>query len=144
MPNYPWSDFFEGNKMNETTRLLIEWRHLDLGQSFCGHCSDTGVNLWEVITTLGEEHLLDDVELELENTILPPEQFEESNVVLINGMSVEKILGAEVIFPGCNGCQVLGGEDCHIRRAAPGRENVFKAIPKEILRAAILKVLQRN
>ncbi|HNB03080.1 MAG TPA: DUF2703 domain-containing protein [Methanoregulaceae archaeon] len=129
--------------MNETTRLHIEWRHLDLGQSFCGHCSDTGINLWEVITTLGQEHLLDDVELELENTILPPEQFEESNVVLIDGTPVEKIVGAEVTFPDCNGCQDLNGELCHVQRAAPGRENVFKAIPKAMLRAAILKVLER-
>jgi hypothetical protein len=133
-----------GIDMEGTTRILLEWRHLDLGQSFCGHCSDTGVNLWEVITNLGQEHLLDDVELELENTILPPEQFEESNIVLINGVPVEKILGAEVTFPGCTSCQDLNGEACHIHRAAPGRENVFKAIPAEILRAAILKVLKQD
>jgi hypothetical protein len=133
----------KSDQMNDTTRLHIEWRHLDLGQSFCGHCSDTGVNLWEVITTLGQEHLLDDVELELENTILPPEQYEESNVVLINGVPVENIVGAEVTFAGYNGCQDLNGEPCHVHRAAPGRENVFKAIPEEMLRAAILKVLER-
>jgi len=137
------SQELKGEQMNETTRLHIEWRHLDLGQSFCGHCSDTGVNLWEVITTLGQEHLLDDVELVLENTILPPEQFEESNVVLINGIPVEKIVGAEVTFAGCDGCQDLNGEPCHVHSAAPGRENVFKAIPKEMLRATILKVLKR-
>ncbi|OPZ45064.1 MAG: hypothetical protein BWY93_00031 [Euryarchaeota archaeon ADurb.BinA087] len=129
--------------MNETTRLHIEWRHLDLGQSFCGHCSDTGVNLWEVITTLGQEHLLDGVELELENIILPPEQFEESNVVLINGVPVEEIVGTEVPFPGCTDCRDLDEEPCHVHRAPPGRENIFKAIPVALLRAAILKSLEQ-
>ncbi|HPH34222.1 MAG TPA: DUF2703 domain-containing protein [Methanoregulaceae archaeon] len=129
--------------MNDTTRLHIEWRHLDLGQSFCGHCSDTGVNLWQVITTLGQEHLLDGVELELENTILPLDQFEESNVVLINGVPIKEIVGTEVPFPGCTGCQDLDEEPCHIHRAAPGRENIFKAIPVAMLRTAILKSLEQ-
>ena len=77
--------------MMGTTRMLIEWRHLDLGGT-CGRCSDTGANLWAVITELGQEHLLDNVELELENTILPLERMDESNVVLINGVPIEQIL----------------------------------------------------
>ena len=56
--------------MTGTTRMLIEWRHLDLGET-CGRCSDTGANLWVVITQVGQEHLFDNVELEFENTILP-------------------------------------------------------------------------
>ena len=130
--------------MTGTTRMLIEWRHLDLGQPFCGHCSDTGANLWEVITALGQEHLLDDVELELENTILPPEQMDESNVVLINGMPVEKILDPGVPFTECCSCEASHGEHGHVPRGAPGRDDVFKAIPREMLRAAILKVLGRD
>ena len=98
--------------MTGTTHMLIEWRHLDLGEIPCGRCTDTGANLWEVINGLGKEHLLDDVELELENTILPPERMEESNTVLINGIPVEKILGPGVTFAGCS----LPGSQ---RRAGP-------------------------
>ena len=41
-----------GNQVNEPTHMQIEWRHLDLGET-CGRCSDTGANLWAVITELG-------------------------------------------------------------------------------------------
>ena len=128
--------------MTGTTRMLIEWRHLDLGDIPCGRCTDTGANLWEVITGLGEEHLLDDVELELENTILPLERMEESNTVFINGIPVEKILGPGITFAGCS-CPDPSGEQGHCPEAAPGRD-IFKAIPAEMLRAAILKVLKRD
>ena len=128
--------------MKEPTRMLIEWRHLDLGET-CGRCSDTGANLWAVITELGQEHLLDNVELELENTILPPERMDESNVVLINGIPVEKILDPGVTFAGCSSCPDPSGEEGHCPGASTGRD-FFKAIPVEMLRAAILKVLKRD
>ena len=128
--------------MTGTTRMLIEWRHLDLGET-CGRCSDTGANLWAVITELGQEHLFDNVELELENTILPPERMDESNVVLINGVPIEHILGAGVTFGGCSSCPDHSGEEGHCPGASTGRD-FFKAIPEEMLRAAILKVLSRD
>jgi hypothetical protein len=129
--------------MNGTTRIVIEWRHVDLGQPLCGHCSDTGANLWEAVTTLGQENLLDGVELEIENTILPPKQLEESNVVLINGIPVEKIVDPGLISSGCSTCQVLNEKTGPIHTAAPGRD-VFKAIPAEVLREAILKALRKG
>ena len=128
--------------MTGTTRMLIEWRHLDLGET-CGRCTDTGANLWAVITELGQEHLFDNVELELENTILPPERMDESNVVLINGVPIEHILGAGVPFDGCSSCHDKTGQEHKCPDAASGRD-FFKGIPGATLRSAILKVLSRD
>ena len=128
--------------MMGTTRMLIEWRHLDLGGT-CGRCSDTGANLWAVITELGREHLLDNVELELENTILPLERMDESNVVLINGVPIEHILDPGVTFAGCSSCPDPSGEQGYCPGASTGRD-IFKALPAEMLRAAVLKVLNRD
>jgi hypothetical protein len=122
--------------------MQIEWRHLDLGET-CGRCSDTGANLWAVITELGQEHLLDNVELELENTILPLERMDESNVVLINGVPIEHIIGAGVTFRGCSSCHDKSGQENQCPDAESGRD-FFKALPAEMLRAAILKVLIRD
>jgi hypothetical protein len=88
-------------------------------------------------------HLLDDVELELENTRFPPERLEESNIVLINGVPVEKIFSPDITFAGCSSCPDPSGEQDHCLGVPPGRD-FFKAIPSEILRGAILKVLKRD
>jgi hypothetical protein len=117
---------------------------LDLGEIPCGRCTDTGANLREVITGLGEEHLLDNVELELENTFLPPERMEESNTVLINWVPVEKIFSPGVTFVGCSRCLDRTVEQGHCPEATDSWD-IFKAIPAaEMIRAAILKVLERG
>jgi hypothetical protein len=132
-----------GIQMNGPTRIVIEWRHIEFGDIPCGRCTDTGTNLLNVVSELDKEHLLEGVELEIQNTILHPEQIEESNVVLINGVPVEKILNTGVMFPGCSGCLESKHESGHFHSAAPARD-VFKGIPVEVLREAILKVLKGN
>lgn len=122
--------------------IIIEWRHIDLGQPFSGHCSETGATLWEVITTLGQEHWLDDIELELKNTILHPEETEESNIVLINGIPIEQILKTGDTS-GSSGGQETESGGTQLQRAPPGRDMV-KGIPYEVLRKAILTVLTRT
>jgi hypothetical protein len=51
--------------------MLIELRHLDFREISCGRCTDTGINLLNVISELGPKHLLDDIEIEVKNTIMP-------------------------------------------------------------------------
>lgn len=129
--------------MTEPRRILIEWRHLDLGEVACGRCTDTGTNLLNVIVQLGQEHLLDGVDVEVKNTILPPSQVDESNIVLINGIPIEKILDANVTFTECSCCSDFIGEQVRCRAVTTERD-VFEAIPDEMLRAAILKVLEQE
>lgn len=123
-------------------QIVIEWRHVDLGVQ-CGPCKDTGTNLWKVIEELSREHLLDDVEVEIQNTLLPEKRYLESNIVLINGMPIERILDADTTFADCPGCPDATGDPACYRADNPER-NVFKAIPQELLRAALLKALKRS
>ncbi|KQC03367.1 MAG: hypothetical protein APR55_06965 [Methanolinea sp. SDB] len=115
---------------------MIELRHLDLGEMACGRCSDTGENLLNVISELGGEHVLDDVEVEVRNILLPPNRADESNIVLINGIPLEEILGEKMGSAGCGVCSDFCGEQVlHYSRG------ILSAIPREVLREAILRVL---
>ncbi len=49
-----------------------------MGQSLRGNCPDAGAAMWEVITTRGQVHLLDDVDLGLGNIITRFEQTDGS------------------------------------------------------------------
>ena len=128
--------------MKEPSRIVIEWRHVDLGDVQCGRCTDTGANLWDVLVELSQEHLLDDVELEVQNTLLPLERIAESNTVLINGIPIEHLLDANITFPDCKGCSDFIGEPTCCR-AVEAERDIFEAIPREMLRAAILKILKQ-
>lgn len=64
----------------------------------------------------------DEVDLTLSETILPSEQIDESNAVLVNEMPVEKILDAEVIFTECSCCFTLMGEPACCRAIATDRD----------------------
>ena len=88
---------------------------------------------------MGQEHLLDDVELEVKNTILPPNQANESNTVLINGIPLEKILDGRIdVTERSVGSDFSGEQDLQ-----PDRD-IFTAIPEEVLREAILRILKRD
>ncbi len=123
--------------------LTIEWRHLELGGITCDRCADTGTNLRKVIEQLRREHQLDTMDLTFKETILSPEQIDESNTVLINGIPVERILDAGVTFTECSCCSDLIGEPACCRAVTTDRD-IFEAIPEEMLRAAILKILKQN
>lgn len=123
--------------------LEIEWRHLELGGITCDRCTDTGTNLRKVIEQLRGGHLLDTVDLGFKETILSPDQIDRSNAVLINGIPVERILEADVTFTECSCCSDLIGEPACCRAVTTGQD-IFEAIPEEMLRAAILKILMQN
>jgi len=131
-----------GNDRDEPSRIVIEWRHVDLGDIPCGRCTDTGTNLWNVIVELSQGNLLDDVELEVQNTLLPMERIAESNTVLINRIPVEHILGADITSTNCQECSDFTGEPASCRAVEVERD-IFEPIPQEMLRAAISKTLKR-
>ncbi len=129
--------------MSQTKKILIEWRHLEFGEVPCGRCTDTGTNLLKVITQLGDEGLLNNVELEIQNTILSPDKVDESNVLIINGIQLDHILGTGFILPECS----CGSDICKDQvscKAVQLDRDVFKAIPEEMIRRALLKVLKQD
>lgn len=129
--------------MKEKTPVTIEWRHLEMGGITCDRCADTGANLGRVIAQLRYEGFFDEVDLTLTETILPPERIDESNTVFVNGIPVEKILDADVTFTECSCCSDLIGEPACCRAVATDQE-MYEALPEEVLRTAILKVVKQN
>lgn len=123
--------------------LTIEWRHLGIGGFTCNRCSDTGTNLGLAIARLRREGQLNDVDLQLEETLLSPEEIDQSNTVLVNGIPVEEILGVRVTFTECSSCSDLPGES-ECCRAVSSAHQVFEAIPEEMIRAAMVKVLDQE
>jgi len=132
-----------GYERGEPSRIVIEWRHVDWGDLQCGRCSDTGTNLWNVIVELSQGNLLDEVELEVQNTLLPMDRIAESNTLLINGIPIEHIIGADITSTDCQECSDFTGEPI-VCQAAEAERDIFEAIPQEVLRAAILKALERQ
>lgn len=129
--------------MSQTKKILIEWRHLEFGEIPCGRCTDTGTNLLKVITQLGDEDLLNNVELEIQNTILSPDKVDESNVLIINGIQLEHLLGTGISFSGCS-CRTDISKDHVSCKAVQLDRDVFKAIPEEMIRGALLEVLKQD
>jgi hypothetical protein len=123
--------------------LTIEWRHLGIGGFTCNRCSDTGTNLGLAIARLRREGQLNDVDLQLEETLLSPEESDQSNTVLVNGIPVEEILGVRVAFTDCSSCPDLTGES-ECCRSVSSAHQVFEAIPEETIRAAIVKLLDQE
>jgi len=137
------NEYSEGITMTGKIPLTIEWRHLEIGGFTCNRCSDTGTHLGRAIARLRREGLLDEVDLNLEETVLSPEEIDQSNTVLVNGTPIEDILGASVTFTECSGCSDFTGESECCRAVSSGHQ-VFEALPEEMLRAAIVKVLERE
>jgi len=131
------------DEMSGKIPLTIEWRHLEAGGITCDRCVDTGANLGRVIAQLRHEGFFDEFDLTLTETILPPERIDESNTLLVNGMPVEKILDADVTFTECSSCSDLIGEPACCRAVATDRD-MYEALPEEMLRTAILKVVKQN
>jgi len=129
--------------MSQTKKILIEWRHLEFGEIPCGRCTDTGTNLLKVITQLGDEDLLNNVELEIQNTILSPDKVDESNVLIINGIQLEHLLDTGISFSGCS-CRTDISKDQVSCKAVQLDRDVFKAIPEEMIRGALLEVLKQD
>jgi hypothetical protein len=129
--------------MTGTIPLTIEWRHLEIGGFTCNRCSDTGTHLGRAIARLRREGMLDGVDLNLEETVLSPDEIRRSNTLLINGVPIEDLLDVRVTFTECSSCSDLTGESECCRAVSAGHQ-VFEEIPEEMIRAAILKAIERE
>ena len=98
-PSVPPKKRILGDKVTGKIPIIIEWRHLDLGQPFSGHCSETGATLWEVITTWTEHCLM--MWTGTQNTILLPEEAENRTPCQTGSLLADSI---QVTF-GCSGGQ---------------------------------------
>ena len=83
--------------------LEIEWKHLDKEGNTCIRCSDTGKALHKVVAELAEECRPHGWDIKFKETKLTDKEILESNIILLNGKPIEKILPNA--FAGESDCQ---------------------------------------
>jgi hypothetical protein len=127
---------------NQEAMLTIEWRHLEVGGETCDRCAGTLRNIMEAITTLEKDHKLEEITIEVIDTVLGPDRIGESNLVLINGTPVEELVGGGVYYTECASCSDLTGKAACCRSVS--REGAtHETLPVEMIRDAILAVAER-
>lgn len=118
--------------------LTIEWRHLEVGGATCDRCAGTYANILEAVTSLEKDHRMEGIEVEIIDTALPEDRIGESNLVLINGIPIEEVLGAGVAYTECSSCTELVGKPTCCR-AVTGEET----LPVDMIRDAIVAAVKR-
>lgn len=122
-------------------QINIEWKHFDQGGKTCDRCGKTGLNLKSAIEEIQREFEDKNLDIQLRETKLAEKEMNMSNILFINGMAIEDILGGISVFENtCNSCGELTGNPCCCR-AIRSNDVVYEEIPKETIKKAILKCL---
>lgn len=119
------------------TELTVEWLHLEKVGKTCIRCSDTGQTLEQVLAELARECGPRGVTIHYRERKLPPSQLGLSNLVLINGTPIEKLLpdAASSTSP-CPSCCELTGVEAQCR-TVEFQGQTFEALPASMIRRAI-------
>lgn len=122
--------------------LTIEWRHLEVKGETCDRCAGTYGNILEAITSLERSGELEGIQVEVIDTALTKERIGESNMVLINDLPIEQIVGARVQYTECSSCgDLIGNTTCC--RAVTSEGETEETLPTEMIRAAIRAAIAR-
>jgi hypothetical protein len=122
-------------------KLAIEWRHYAKAGETCERCSATGSNLSAVVAALRDELAREGIEVTLTETLLPASLINQSNMILVNDVPLEDLLGEVAVAENsCASCSCLTGEET-MCRTVEYQGKTFEEIPKELIRQALMKGL---
>jgi hypothetical protein len=122
--------------------LTIEWRHLEVKGETCDRCVGTYENILEAITSLERSGELEGIQVEVIETALTKDRIGESNMVLVNDIRIEELVGAEVQYTECSSCgDLIGNTTCC--RAVTSKGETEETLPTEMIRAAVRAVIAR-
>ncbi|WP_341275816.1 DUF2703 domain-containing protein [Methanoeremita antiquus] len=131
-------------KADSAKVLTVEWRHVGENiDTTCERCSQTGNTLKEVLDEI--ESFLSErkIKIEVKEKVLENEKIEESNMILFNGVPLEKLIeGMEVSQTPCASCACITGQDDVRCRAISYKGKLHEAIPAELIRKAAEKALE--
>ena len=122
------------------TKLIIEWKHLDVVGDTCERCYDTGENLYNEIKRLKRVLQQKGIKVEFIETKLDDTQIPQSNVILFNGVPIEEVLEIKVSENYCESCSNLVGVETYCRTVV-FEGNEYEDIPAKAIRKAAYKVL---
>ncbi|MDH3392569.1 MAG: DUF2703 domain-containing protein [Desulfobulbaceae bacterium] len=121
-------------------KIVVEWMHLDKDGQTCDRCAETGVGVVETVQALAAECREKGVEIVFRETRLAPEQIDQSNLILVDGVPIEDLLPDAVASASCCcSCGDLTGKDESCRTIVRFGV-VHEAIPPEMIREAICRV----
>ncbi len=116
--------------------LTIEWRHLEIRGETCDRCSGTYGNILEAIASLERSGELEGIQVEIIDNALTEDRIGESNLVLINNIPIEHLVGAMVQYTECSSCgDLIGNTTCC--RAVTSGGTTEETLPTEMIRVAI-------
>jgi hypothetical protein len=94
-----------------------------------------------VIAELQQDLADEGVEVTLKETLLPVSRIDESNLILFNGIPLEKLLAATAVSENsCDSCSCLTGEET-LCRTIVFEGKTYEEIPKDLIHRAALKAL---
>lgn len=118
-------------------KLIIKWQRLVENNTTCPRCSETEEEIERAFAKLKNalKHL--NIEVILEKQELTQREFKanplNSNLILINGKSLESWLGADTGQSKC--CSVCGDEQC---RTVQFKGTTYETIPENLIIKACL------
>jgi len=123
--------------------LDIEWRHFDKEGNTCIRCSDTGEVLHSVVEELSEECRPCGWDIKFRETKLTEREISESNIILLNGKPIEKILQNALAGEShCQSCCELTGSTSTSCRTIEIEGRSYESIPSHLIRQAVCAVAQ--
>lgn len=118
---------------------LIEWKRFVQQGRTCQRCADTGVTLRQVIRELNTGCAKARVRFRLKTTRLPASRLAESNVVLIDGQPLERLVpGVRVVETNCSSCGELSGAPSKCRALAFDGQT-HESVPADLIRVAVCR-----
>lgn len=125
---------------DETSTLVLEWRHYAKEGQTCERCNDTGANL----TTVVADYAQQGITITVQEVLLPYERIHESNLVLINGTPLEELLaGGAAGESSCSSCSCLSGQATSCRTVQYDGV-VHEELTEALLKAGIERWLERS
>ena len=121
--------------------LEIEWKHFEKEGNTCIRCSDTGQALNKVAAELAEECRPYGWDIKFKETKLAEKGISESNVILLNGKPIEKILQDSVAGESyCQSCCELTGNSSTSCRTIEFDGKIYESIPSYLIRQAVCTI----
>ena len=121
-------------------RVTVEWKHLEQGGKTCARCAATGEGIVGLMRDLRAECAPRGVEIVFTETRLTAAEIGQSNLILINGAPLEKLLPmAQAAESPCCSCGELLGRETYCRTIVWQGET-HETIPPALIRQAICRV----
>ena len=124
--------------------LKIEWRHFEKAGQTCDRCAATGRSVREAVAELSTELEEKGVNVTFTETPLPEEFMAQSNLLLFNGVPLEKVLdNAAADENPCPSCSCLTGSETSCR-TVHYEGKTYEEIPGDLIRKAVYKAIGTN